>query len=271
MSEEKDYEIFLSFSGDKSKQFAKQLKDLLKELSIEKVFFSEEDINGGDKWLDKIQMALKTSKVGIICFTEENIHKPWLFLEYGAFAYKQFLDKNEIKIIPLFLDFTKWDDNPLNTHQAIVFKSKTVEDALNETVTQLNNYIDDKKDKDSLVKKINENSLIVEKIKKILKEKNPNPQSENSTVKKSSTQNSDCDDLNSHIESLKSIQELIDIQSCCKNSILLSELVKDKSLIDAISFLNNNNFIELFEKHENRVKIKYLRLTSLGKEELLFY
>jgi len=267
MSEETDYEIFLSFSGDISKRFAKQLKDLLTKLSIAKVFFSEEDINGGDKWLDKIQMALKTSKVGIICFTEENIHKPWLFLEYGAFAYKQFLDENEIQIIPLFLNFTEWNDNPLKDAQAIVFELKTVEDALKETVTQLNGYIDDKKDKDSLLEKIDKNSLIIEEIKKILKDKVPEPISKNSAVEQSYTQSNDCEDLNSHIKSLKSIQEYIG----CENGILLSKLVKDKSLIDSIYFLKNNKFIEIFERYENRLKIKYLRLTPLGKEELLFY
>jgi len=262
-----EYEIFLSFSGEKSKKFAKQLKDLLKELSIGKVFFSEEDINGGDKWLNKIQMALKTSKVGIICFTEENIHKPWLFLEYGAFAYKQFLDKNEIQIIPLFLDFTNWDDNPLKTDQAIVFKSKTIEDALKETVTQLNNYIYDKKDENTLLNKIDNNLSTIEEIKKILEDVSSEPIRKNSTEEQIVSKSKDCDDLDSHLSSLENIKNKIKNQPCCKNSIKLENLDEP---FESIEYLKTEEYIELFSKATQTGQVVHVKMTLLGISTLLY-
>ena len=137
MSKDKEYEIFLSFSGEKSKQFAYKFKELIENLHLGKVFFSDISIEEGNDWADSINEALETSKVGIVCFTKENRKAPWLFLEYGVFFHKEFKakqTKENFKLIPLFLDFkpNDWIDNPLNKFNAksLISDSKSIKEKI---------------------------------------------------------------------------------------------------------------------------------------------
>ena len=79
--------IFVSWSGDTSRKFAKYLKDWLEQcIQSADVFFSQEDIEKGERWNDKIATELQDSKFGIVCLTSENVNAPWIHFEAGALS-----------------------------------------------------------------------------------------------------------------------------------------------------------------------------------------
>lgn len=124
MSEEKQTKIFISWSGEKAKAYADFLRKLFLEIfEIDKkmVFFSEEDINAGAVWIDKLRSTLSVSTYGIIILTKESKQKAWVNFEAGV------LYKKESHIIPLLIDV---EQEELKAHPLYFFQSKkfTVED-----------------------------------------------------------------------------------------------------------------------------------------------
>lgn len=79
--------VFLSWSGDRSKQVAALLKTWLKCViqSIEP-WMSSQDISRGELWYTAINSQIAHISTGIICLTEENKEKPWILFEAGALA-----------------------------------------------------------------------------------------------------------------------------------------------------------------------------------------
>lgn len=79
--------IFISWSGDRSKQIAVALKTFTKMVLQEtEPWISSNDIDGGSVWFNKITQQLKESQTSIICLTHENINEPWILFEAGAVA-----------------------------------------------------------------------------------------------------------------------------------------------------------------------------------------
>ena len=113
--------IFISWSGDKSKRIAEELKRALEEdvfpsEGIE-CFVSTQDIKSGEYWYKKIKSELQTSKLGIMCITKENGKAPWLYFEAGA------LVGNNLKVIPLLVDcdLNSIGGLPIQANQSIQF------------------------------------------------------------------------------------------------------------------------------------------------------
>ena len=78
-------EVFIGWSGDRSKEVAKALSIFIpKVLHGTKCFCSEYDILAGDDWRRKLWEHLDLSFFGIFCITHENIAKPWIHFEAGA-------------------------------------------------------------------------------------------------------------------------------------------------------------------------------------------
>ncbi|MFF3968059.1 toll/interleukin-1 receptor domain-containing protein [Streptomyces griseorubiginosus] len=79
--------IFLSWSGDASRQCAELLRDKLPyfNASIDP-FVSSEDIRKGDRGLEKIAEELEGSQFGIVCVTPANRGAPWVNFEAGALS-----------------------------------------------------------------------------------------------------------------------------------------------------------------------------------------
>lgn len=85
--------IFLSWSGEKSKLIAYSLKELLEGcIQSLNVFFSQSDIEKGEKWHFRLLQELADTNFGIVCLTKENCKAPWIYYEAGALS-KQ-LDSN---------------------------------------------------------------------------------------------------------------------------------------------------------------------------------
>ncbi|SRR5579862_2089609 len=79
--------IFISWSGDRSKQIAVALNKWIKMvLQATEPWISTNDIDGGSVWFNKITEQLKDSQTSIICLTPENVNEPWILFEAGAVA-----------------------------------------------------------------------------------------------------------------------------------------------------------------------------------------
>ncbi len=101
--------IFISWSGDKSREVAEFLSDWLKYvIQTSEPWISTDDIYKGDAWFSEIAKNLNESETGIICVTKENKNKPWLLFEAGALA-----NKFGKRVCPLLIDLDK-TENPLN-------------------------------------------------------------------------------------------------------------------------------------------------------------
>ena len=93
--------LFISWSGERSKQLAIALKGWIPLiLQYVEPWVSDSDIQAGERWSHQIAEALEASKFGIICTTRENLNLPWLLFEAGALAKSM----EDGKVVPLLLD-----------------------------------------------------------------------------------------------------------------------------------------------------------------------
>jgi hypothetical protein len=114
---ESAHNVFLSWSGDRSKGAAEALWEWLPViLQAAKPWMSESNIEKGSLGFDKIARALGM-KVGIICLTPENLKAEWILFEAGALA-KAFDD--ETRVCPYLLGGLRKQDVtwPLGMFQA---------------------------------------------------------------------------------------------------------------------------------------------------------
>jgi hypothetical protein len=77
--------VFISWSGERSKAVAQALRDWL-PIVIQAVepWMSETDIAKGARWGLDMARELDETRVGIFCFTRENLDAPWILFEAGA-------------------------------------------------------------------------------------------------------------------------------------------------------------------------------------------
>jgi hypothetical protein len=78
--------IFLSWSGEKSRQTAEVLKKWLPQVIQALKPWISVDIEKGKRWSQEVIDNLEQSKVGIICLNKENLSEPWILFETGAIA-----------------------------------------------------------------------------------------------------------------------------------------------------------------------------------------
>ena len=114
--------IFISWSGDQSKEIANALKNWIPTvLQSAKPYFTPSDIEKGSKWESEITKKLNECKVGLICLTSENTEKPWILFEAGALSNK--LEKS--RVCPILFGLTNSDlKGPLATFQTTEFKKE---------------------------------------------------------------------------------------------------------------------------------------------------
>jgi hypothetical protein len=88
-------DIFISWSGDRSKAVAELLKQWVKQvLQGTQPWISTQDIGSGGLWLSKLSDKLKETGVGIVCLAQDNKTAPWILFEAGALA--KGLSKNRV-------------------------------------------------------------------------------------------------------------------------------------------------------------------------------
>ncbi|MDA1127861.1 MAG: TIR domain-containing protein [Chloroflexi bacterium] len=81
--------VFISWSGPRSKRIAEGLRDWLPTVVQAIVpWVSFEDIEKGSNWDNVIKAELEKSSVGIFCLTPESLQSRWLNFEAGAIAAK---------------------------------------------------------------------------------------------------------------------------------------------------------------------------------------
>ncbi|MGA7730807.1 MAG: toll/interleukin-1 receptor domain-containing protein [Chloroflexia bacterium] len=79
--------VFISWSGEKSKKVAFKLRDWLPDIiQAVKPWMSSEDIEAGARWNIDISKQLESTSFGIICLTKANQTRPWIMFEAGALA-----------------------------------------------------------------------------------------------------------------------------------------------------------------------------------------
>jgi len=83
--QEREMNIFISWSGDISRLAAEAFKDWLPNV-IQAIdpWISHEDIDKGSFWSSDLTATFSEAKAGIICVTPDNQAAPWLNYEAGA-------------------------------------------------------------------------------------------------------------------------------------------------------------------------------------------
>jgi hypothetical protein len=86
-SEEGAFKVFISWSGQRSKQIAAALRTWIPDVfqNID-VWMSDDDIIAGARWGAELGNQLETTNFGILCLTPENVKAPWLLFEAGSLA-----------------------------------------------------------------------------------------------------------------------------------------------------------------------------------------
>jgi hypothetical protein len=84
---EPQFNVFISWSGNRSRHVATALRDWLPVvIQAAKPFMSSGDIDRGSRWLGELTTVLEVTKVGIVCLTPENLPSAWLLFEAGALS-----------------------------------------------------------------------------------------------------------------------------------------------------------------------------------------
>ena len=109
-------DVFISWSGDRSKIIAQKLKRWIRMvLHTINPWVSTEDINAGERWQLELAKALQASSIGMVCLTPENVSSQWVLFECGALS-KAF---EESFLIPILHDLDLHElSGPLSQFQA---------------------------------------------------------------------------------------------------------------------------------------------------------
>lgn len=78
--------VFLSWSGSRSKAVAEAFAEWLPQVIQSVDPWLSKDIDKGVRWSAEIAEQLESTRVGIICLTEDNLTAPWILFESGALS-----------------------------------------------------------------------------------------------------------------------------------------------------------------------------------------
>jgi hypothetical protein len=107
--------IFLSWSGERSRLVASELRDWLQLVINDVEPFISSDIDAGARWQSEIAAELETTEFGILCVTADNQRTAWLNFEGGALAKTV----NTSRVVPLAIDLSPAEiQTPLGQFQA---------------------------------------------------------------------------------------------------------------------------------------------------------
>jgi hypothetical protein len=108
-------EVFLGWSGQRSRRVAEELHDWLPQVTNAEMWISTHEIAAGAVWPEELDRALERASAAVICVTRENLASPWIFFEAGKLAtgFRK-------RIICYLLHLPKLPDgSPLSLHQSV--------------------------------------------------------------------------------------------------------------------------------------------------------
>src|SRR5262245_9994517 len=125
--------VFISWSGDRSRQFAEVIRWWLPNvLQSANPYFSPADIDKGARWSDEISKELGQSSICVIAMTRECLNSPWIMFEAGAISRVV----GETRVCPIVFGIDKTDlVGPLSSFQATAVN----ETELRQLLTTINN------------------------------------------------------------------------------------------------------------------------------------
>lgn len=137
--------VFISWSGERSKQYAELLSRWLpRVIQAVEPFYSPDDISKGSFWFSEITKRLNESAIGVICLTEENKNKPWILFEAGAL--NKGLSSN--RVCPILVDLEPKDvDDPLSKFQL----TKMIKKDMYKLIKTINTILGDDKLSDTIL------------------------------------------------------------------------------------------------------------------------
>src|SRR5579871_1905939 len=107
--------IFISWSGERSREVAQALKESLPLiLQYVDAFLSADDIDKGARWSGEIAAKLDACHYGVVCLTPENLDSAWIHFEAGALSKSV----SAARVAPLLLELKKSEvTGPLSQFQ----------------------------------------------------------------------------------------------------------------------------------------------------------
>ena len=102
--------FFMSWSGAQSQELAYTLRKLLCsvfQMPQDDVFISDSDLAGDTPWIEMVRKKASSSKIEIICITQENCKKPWIHYELGICSCLEHDFRKTI--IPVYFNITSKD------------------------------------------------------------------------------------------------------------------------------------------------------------------
>lgn len=81
MPEERDYDVFLSYSM-KDRAWVSEFADVLSQAGV-RAWFDKAALPPGERWQEKIQEALRASKTLVLILSPQSIESPWTLFELG--------------------------------------------------------------------------------------------------------------------------------------------------------------------------------------------
>ena len=117
-TEQSKFGVFLSWSGDESRQIAEAIGSFIPDVFQNvQTFVSSNNIDAGSNWFGKISSELVCTEFGIICLTPDNLAKQWIHFEAGALA-KRITDR--ARVVPYLHGLSPSDlSPPLSLFQSV--------------------------------------------------------------------------------------------------------------------------------------------------------
>jgi hypothetical protein len=100
-------QVFISWSGGRSKRVAEELATWLRQVIQAAEPWISTAIDKGVPWSREVSERLEQSRIGIICLTRENLAEPWILFEAGALAKTK-----DAKVCTFLLDVHPTDVKP---------------------------------------------------------------------------------------------------------------------------------------------------------------
>ncbi len=117
--------IFISWSGNASKDIACVLRDWIPTVLLQSVetWVSSEDIHKGSRWGLQLSKELEETSFGILCLVPDNVYEPWINFEAGALS--KTVDTS--RVVPFLINISPSElSGPLSQFQVVVYEKEDV-------------------------------------------------------------------------------------------------------------------------------------------------